>query len=139
MNLELKDPDQAYTNLGIVSVGQEVIRTVSLINRSLKTVKFKVLPADKKEFAGCALTMTPIEAQTVVLKPKELHHVEIKFRPKERIKPFEHDIMLQVEGIEETTKMCTVSGVAHGIELRLMDEVAAFGSVVVDSRLTKYI
>jgi sensor histidine kinase regulating citrate/malate metabolism len=92
--LELKDPDQAYTNLGIVSVGQEVIRTVSLINRSLKTVKFKVLPADKKEFAGCALTMTPIEAQTVVLKPKELHHVEIKFRPKERIKPFEHDIML---------------------------------------------
>jgi hypothetical protein len=65
--------------------------------------------------------------------------MEIKFRPKERIKPFEHDILLQVEGIDEPRKYFTVSGVAHGIELRLMDEVAAFGNVVVDSRLTKYI
>jgi len=32
----------------------------------------------------------------------------------------------------------TVHGVAHGIELKLMDEVAAFGNVVQGSRLTKY-
>lgn len=33
----------------------------------------------------------------------------------------------------------SVAGVAHGVELKLMDEVAAFGNVVVGSRLTKYI
>ena len=110
-----------------------------LVNRSLKPVRFQVLPADKKNFASCALNLTPIDQQTVVLKPKDSYPVEIKFRPKERIKPFEHEVLLQVEGIDEPRKLLTVSGVAHGIELRLMDEVAAFGSVVVDSRLTKYI
>lgn len=47
--------------------------------------------------------------------------------------------MLQVDGIEEQRKFLTVAGVAHGIEIKLMDEVAAFGNVVVGSRLTKYI
>jgi len=74
-----------------------------------------------------------------VLKPKESYPVEIRFRPKTRLPPFEQDIMLQIEGIEEPRKFCTVVGVAHGIELKLMDEVAAFGNVVVGSRLTKYI
>ena len=50
LNLELKDPDQSYTNLGIVSVGHEVSRVVPLINRSLKSVKFTVVPQDKAEF-----------------------------------------------------------------------------------------
>ncbi len=139
LNLELRDPDQSFTNLGIVSVGQEVSRVVPLVNRSLKAVKFSVLPALKKDFAACALAISPLEKQTVVLKPKESFPMEVRFRPKERIKPFEHDILLQVEGIDEPRKFLTVSGVAHGIELRLMDEVAAFGNVVVDSRLTKYI
>jgi hypothetical protein len=139
LNLELKDPDQSFTNLGIVSVGQEVSRTVPLINRSLKSVKFCVVPKNVKEFGKCALSISPIDKQQVVLKPKESYPIEVKFRPKERIKPFEHEIMIQVEGIDDPRKLLTVSGVAHGIELRLMDEVAAFGNVVVDSRLTKYI
>lgn len=53
--------------------------------------------------------------------------------------PFEHDILLKIDGIDEPRKIVTVNGVAHGIELKLMDEVAAFGNVVVGSRLTKYI
>ena len=114
-------------------------RIVPLINRSLKSVKFRVVPKDKKMFKQNALTLSPLEQQDIVLKPKESYPVEIKFRPKERIKPFEHELMLQIEGIDEPRKFLTVTGVAHGIELRLMDEVAAFGNVVVDSRLTKYI
>lgn len=47
--------------------------------------------------------------------------------------------MLKIQGIDEPRKFLTVAGVAHGIELKLMDEVAAFGNVVVGSRLTKYI
>jgi len=45
--------------------------------------------------------------------------------------------MLAVEGVEEDRKLLSVHGVAHGIEVKLMDEVAAFGSVVKDSYLTK--
>ncbi len=73
------------------------------------------------------------------MKPKESYPVEVRFRPKTRLPPFEHDIMLKIQGIDEPRKFLTVAGVAHGIELKLMDEVAAFGNVVVGSRLTKYI
>jgi len=61
LNLDLKDPDQSFTNLGIVSVGQEVSRMVSLINRSLKSVKFSVVPKDSTAFGKSALTISPIE------------------------------------------------------------------------------
>lgn len=109
------------------------------MNRSLNTVKFKVVAKNAKGFNAAALSIYPEVTQEIVLKPKESYPLEIKFRPKERIKPFEHDIMLQVEGLDEPRKVFTVAGVAHGIELKLMDEVAAFGNVVVDSRLTKKI
>ncbi len=135
----MKDADQAFTNLGVVSVGQEVSKLVPLVNRSLKTVKFKVVPRDKKAFSASSLSIHPETVQDIVLKPKESYPVEIRFRPKTRLPPFEQEIMLQIEGIEEPRKFITVAGVAHGIELKLMDEVAAFGNVVVGSRLTKYI
>ena len=34
LHLDLKDPDQVETNLGVVSVGQEVSKVVPVINRS---------------------------------------------------------------------------------------------------------
>lgn len=71
------------------------------MNRSLKTVKFKVIPRDKKAFAANSLSIHPENVQDIVLKPKESYPVEIKFRPKTRLIPFEQDILLQVEGIEE--------------------------------------
>jgi len=73
------------------------------------------------------------------LKPKESIPIEVRFRPKTRLPPFEHELMLKIEGIDEPRKLMSVAGVAHGVELKLMDEVAAFGNVVIGSRLTKYI
>jgi hypothetical protein len=62
-----------------------------------------------------------------VLKPKESIPVELRFRPKTRLPPFEHDVMIKIEGIDEPRKLLSVNGIAHGIEIKLMDEVAAFG------------
>jgi len=39
--------------------------------------------------------------------------------------------------MEERRKVVSLLGAAHGIELKIMDEQIAFGSVVKDSRLTK--
>jgi primosomal protein N' len=64
------------------------------------------------------------------LKPKESCPIELKFRPKTRLPPFEHDILLKIEGIDDPRKLLTAQGVAHGIELKIMDEFAAFGNVV---------
>jgi len=139
LHLDLKDPDQVETNLGVVSVGQEVSKIVPIVNRSFKTVKFHVLPRDTMAFTASSLEAFPKQKQEFTLKPKESLPIEIRFRPKTRLPPFEHDILLKIDGIDDPRKLMTVHGVAHGIELKLMDEVAAFGNVVQGSRLTKYI
>ena len=50
LNLELKDPDQAFLDFGIVTVGGDVTKTVPIINKSKKPVTFKLLPSDKSQF-----------------------------------------------------------------------------------------
>lgn len=49
---------------------------------------------------------------------------------------FNIDIMLNIKG-NEFRQLLNVKGVSHGIELKLMDEVLSFGSVVKGSRLSK--
>jgi len=44
---------------------------------------------------------------------------------------------MEVEGVEDDRVIFSVTGVAHGIELKLMENTLAFGNVVKDSRLTK--
>jgi len=62
--------------------------------------------------------------------------VEVRFNPKTRLPNFNLDILLEVPP-NEPRKLISLHGVSHGIELKLMDEVVAFGSVVKGSRLTK--
>lgn len=50
LQLELKDPDQAFLDFGIVSVGGDVTKTVPLVNRSKKPVTFKLRPSDAAQF-----------------------------------------------------------------------------------------
>jgi hydrocephalus-inducing protein len=47
LHLELKDPDQAFLDFGIVTVGGDVTKTVPIVNKSKKPVTFKLLPDDK--------------------------------------------------------------------------------------------
>jgi len=134
LHLELKDPDQAYLDFGIVTVGGDVTKTVPIINKSKKPVTFKLLPSDKSQFSKCNVTFAPDGEMT--LKPREVLPLEVRFNPKARLPNFNLDIMLEVEP-NEPRKLMSLHGVSHGIELKLMDEVLAFGSVVKGSRLTK--
>ena len=54
------------------------------------------------------LSLVPEATTEVVLKPKESYPIEIRFRPKTRLPPFEHDIMISIEGIDEPRKLFTV-------------------------------
>ena len=72
----------------------------------------------------------------MTLKPREVLPLEVRFNPKARLPNFNLDILLEVEP-NEPRKLMSLHGVSHGIELKLMDEVLAFGSVVKGSRLTK--
>lgn len=134
LQLELKDPDQAFLDFGIVSVGGDVTKTVPLINRSKKPVTFKLRPSDVTQFQKCNVAVMP--DGEVTLKPREVLPVEVRFHPKARLPNFNLDILLEVQP-NEPRKLISLHGVSHGIELKLMDEVVAFGSVVQGSRLAK--
>lgn len=135
--LDLKDPDQAITDLGIVSVNGFASKTIPILNKSQKAVKFKIRPANPAAFAACAMTISISDTTTNTLKPKEVLPVVVRFNPKIRLPPFSQEIMLEVEGVEDDRAIFSVVGVAHGIELKLMENTLAFGNVVKDSRLTK--
>jgi hydrocephalus-inducing protein len=134
LQLELKDPDQAFLDFGIVSVGGDVTKTVPLVNRSKKPVTFRLKPSDAAQFQKCNVAFAP--DGEVTLKPREVLPVEVRFHPKARLPNFNLDVLLAVEP-NEPRKLISLHGVSHGIELKLMDEVVAFGSVVRGSRLTK--
>lgn len=72
----------------------------------------------------------------MTLKPRETVPIEVRYNPKNRMPNFNMDIMLNIKD-NESKQLLQVQGVSHGIELKLMDEVIAFGSVVKGSRLTK--
>ena len=44
LNLDLKDPDHSTTDLGTISVGGSASKVVPIINRSSKSVKFRIKP-----------------------------------------------------------------------------------------------
>lgn len=134
MNVELVDPDQHIVDFGILSKGSDTTKTVNLINKSRKPVLFSLTSANPEDLIKNAITITPSEE--VTLKPKKVLPIEIRFNPKTRMPDFSHDIFLDIKG-NETRKLFTVHGVSHGIELKLMEEVVGFGSVIKGSRLTK--
>ena len=59
LQLELKDPDQAFLDFGIVTVGGDVTKTVSLVNRSKKPVTFRLKPSDAAQFQKCNVAFAP--------------------------------------------------------------------------------
>lgn len=72
----------------------------------------------------------------MTLKPREQKQIEVRFHPQVRLPEFSLDILLQVKD-NEARKLIQVQGVSHGIEIKMMDEVIAFGSVVKGSRRSK--
>lgn len=134
MNLELVDPEQHILNFGIVAKGADLTKTVDIVNKSRKPITFTLTSDNPEDLRKNCISITPSEES--VLKPNKVLPVEVRFNPSTRMPDFAHDILLDIKG-NETRKLFTVQGVAHGIELKLMEEVVEFGSVVKGSRLTK--
>ena len=98
MLLELQDPDQAFVDFGIVTVGGDVTKNIPLINKSKKPITFQLLPGNKEMFSKCAMAFTPDEEKT--LKPKEVMNVEVRYNPKVRMPTFNLDLVLQIKDNE---------------------------------------
>lgn len=92
MLLDLADPDQAFLNFGIVSVGADVTRTAVLVNKSKRPVTFQLLPSSEDAFKKNQVSFVPDKELT--LKPREHKQIEIRFHPQSRLPEFNLDILL---------------------------------------------
>jgi len=77
---------------------------VPLINKSKKPVEFKII-GNEEQFKKCCLTFTP--DKDIILKPREVCSIEIRFNPKNRMPTFIHDILVQIKD-NEAKKMFSV-------------------------------
>ena len=130
MNLELVDPEQHIININIVAKEADVTKTVGIINKSKKPVIFVLTNKNSEDLKKNWLSITPTELS--VLKPNKVLLIEVRFNPSTWMLDFAHNIIFDIKG-NETRKLFTVQGVAHGIKLKLMEEVVEFGSVVKSS------
>lgn len=72
-----------------------------------------------------------------VVNPRERKEITITFKPQHRLHSFKTDLFYKIVENNETRKLLTISGACHGIELKLMEGTLSFGSVVINSKLTK--
>ena len=134
MIIELVRPEDQYIDFGIIGVDNDITKSATLINKSKKPITFRLYTDNEAEFSKNFLSLSPDKELT--LRPKEKKVIEINYHPEKRMPAFKHDIMLEIKD-NEARRLITITGVSHGIELKLMEDVIGFGNVVQASRLTK--
>eukprot|EP00826_Nyctotherus_ovalis_P009987 TRINITY_DN12651_c0_g2_i3.p1 TRINITY_DN12651_c0_g2~~TRINITY_DN12651_c0_g2_i3.p1 ORF type:complete len:921 (+),score=283.65 TRINITY_DN12651_c0_g2_i3:189-2951(+) len=136
--LELSKSEDQMIDFGIVKVGGDATKAVNLVNKSKRPVTFSIELENTAEFEKCNLSLNVDKGKERTLKPNESFTLEVRYQPSTRMPAFKHDILLKV-GEGETRHLTTVTGVSHGIEVKLLEDSLSFGSVVKGSRLTKQI
>lgn len=134
--LELERTEDQHIDFGILKVGQDITRTVSLINYSKKVININLdcgtqLQDLKKNY----VSVFPIKEFTI--QPREHKEIEIRFNPRARLHQFKEELYYKIVENNEVRKLLNINGSCHGIELKLMEENLGFGPVVINAKLTK--
>lgn len=134
LQLVLANVAQAQTHFGQLRVGQEVTKSVKVVNRSAVPVTFNLEPcAALLKARGVNL----LNFGDLYLRSMESVHLQFQFRPAARQRPFTEDVVVQVAGTRKT--LLTLSGACLGIEAKLATDHVSFGPVVKGSRLVKHL
>jgi hypothetical protein len=135
LKLELANSEQENVNFGVARVGTEVSKTVQLTNRSKRPVRVTLVEGEGDLKRSC-VTFSPDEE--IAIKPKEVVPIELNFKPSKRLPNFTGEIFMKfING--EKRKLLNVSGVSHGIEIKMMEEIVSFGGVVQGSHSSKQV
>ena len=125
-------------DFGVTRVGGDASRTVSLFNHSKKKIEitFDVegqLEELKKQF----IQIVPSSAFSI--NPREKNDIKFSFKPTARSHAFKTPIFYKIIENQEKKQLLNIFGAAHGIEMKLMEDTVGFGTVVVNSKITKTI
>lgn len=137
LKLELEKAEDTSVDFGILRIGADITKTARLINygRRAITLNFDVNHQLENLNQKYALSVYP--NKEFILNPRDGVDVEIRFNPKNRLHQFKHELTYQIVENREVHKLLNVIGCCHGIELKLLQDTVGFGSVVINSKLTR--
>ncbi len=134
LRLELANPSMQQVNLGSIKPGQDVTRTVRLINRSKQEATFELVEETAGALIDRNVSFWPSGPQ--LLAPRAGVNIDVRFTPQARIATFAERLLIQSEGgIPKPLLM--VTGSCVGVEIHMDTDCIPFGKVCVNSRLTR--
>jgi hydrocephalus-inducing protein len=136
LRLELKRTEDSFVDFGIVRVGSDNTAVVGLTNHSRADclITFKV---DKQLEELKKLCVSLLPDGNFLVPARETKDIEIRFNPGTRINSFRQELKYKIVENDEVIPLLTLQGACQGMDLKLMEEVLNFGSVVTGSKLTK--
>ena len=134
--LELVNAAQRRTNFGLVDVGSEIVKSVSLVNRSVRALPVQL--CENESYGGSLLgdsCVTYAPRNEFIIQPRDRANIQLVFAPNRRIPQFMEDLNIKYAGISR--KLLTVSGKAQGAEVSLDTDSLPYGTVVLGSSKIK--
>lgn len=134
--LELVNASQRSLNFGIVNLGNEVRKTIPIVNKSKKALSVQII--EESDFGQGAFEEKCISIfprSEIIVGPRESVNLQVSFAPTKRIAKFSQDLNIKYAGI--TRKLVTLSGKGQGVEVNLDTDSLPFGNVVINSAKTK--
>ena len=139
LKLELEKSEHSNIDFGVVGVGADVTKVARLVNYGKRTISLNLNVQDQLEILRQKFAISIYPDKDFTLQPKEGIDIEVRFNPTNRIHQFKNELFYQIVENKETYKLLNIMGCCHGIELKLHQDTVGFGSVVVNSKLTREI
>eukprot|EP00644_Phytophthora_capsici_P002092 jgi/Phyca11/21187/fgenesh1_pg.PHYCAscaffold_84_\ len=136
--VELVNSSMQMVVLGNLQIGQQVSRTVKVVNRSKRKTMMECMDTPQPGVASLeALGISIFPQQEFSLRAKESADIEFRFAPTQRTPSFQKEVSIRVGSSKK--KLLTLSGCCQGIEVVLETDTLSYGAVCLGSQLVRKI
>ncbi|ETO64005.1 hypothetical protein F444_18403 [Phytophthora nicotianae P1976] len=134
--VELVNSSMQMVVLGNLQIGQQILRTVKIANRSKRKIVVECVDSPQPGVPSLdALGISVFPQQEISLRAKESTDIEFLFAPTQRIPSFQKDISIRTGG--NSKKLLTLSGCCQGIEVILETDTLSYGPVCLGSQFVR--
>lgn len=140
LKLEVERTQDQNVDFGITKVGEDDTRIIPIVNNSKKKIDITFNVDNQLEILQKSfIFLNSNPNQIISIAPKETYSLELSFRPSMRIPAFKTELLYKIIENQEKRKLLNIFTTAHGIEMKLMEDTVGFGTVVINSKITKTI
>lgn len=133
VRLEASNPAKRTAHFGGVQVGASASRAVSVVNRGKTAVTFDASPS-RNLLQRLHIEMLP--SRPVCLRPRESTDLTFFFKPPQRMRAFEEELVVDVGGVH--MGLLGLAGACLGTELTLASDNLPFGPVSCQPKVFKF-